>query len=92
MRFQDLIHQIDTQNSDSQCEQGKWIQAVKHSKEYDSINPTHTDSKGWKWWNEIEEHYKNGDILIFKIGKYNWFVLPEFDEEFLTTYPKARLK
>ena len=44
-RFQILIKQIQNQQTDDEGEKGKWIKAVKHSKEYDNAHSQHPDTQ-----------------------------------------------
>ena len=91
-RFNDLINDINSQLSDKEGEKGKWIKATKHTSFYNSKYPKHTDKKGFIWSAEVDAEYVKGNILIYKIGHYNWFVLPKFKIDFLKKYPNAVLK
>lgn len=71
---------------------GKWIKATEHSKLFNTRHKNHLDKKGWIWFNEIIQKYRNGEIIIFKIRYRNWFVLPEYEQEFLQIYPDASRK
>jgi hypothetical protein len=91
-RFTDLIDDINNQGTDNDGVKGEWIKATKHSKMYNSRNLNHPDIKGWKWFVEVNEECKKGNILIYKVGKYNYFVLPKYQQNFLSKFPNAVLK
>ncbi len=84
-RFQELLEDIE--NND-----GRWIEATVHSDLYDARHPNHSDINGWRWFTEVEEAYEQKEILIFQRTRFNWFVLPEFENEFKRHYPDANLK
>ena len=91
-RFEDLINDINKQSSDSEGEKGKWIKATKHSDMYNKRNPGHFDPNGATWHREVMEECAKGNILIYKIGHDNWFVLPEHEDEFCKKHPSAKKK
>jgi len=86
-RFGDLIDDINNQRNDSEGEKGKWIKATKHSDMFNKRNPGHSDPNGGAWHAEAMEECTKGNILIYKIGHDNWFVLPEFEDEFCKKIP-----
>ena len=92
MRFLELLSDINNQQTDKEGKKGNWIKAVKHSRMYNSHNPNHNDLKGWRWFNEVMNRYQSGDIIIYKIGNRNWFVLPAFENEFKKNYQNAYRK
>lgn len=91
-RFNELLEDIMNQNTDNEGRQGQWIKAVKHSHLYDARHPNHPDTRGWRWFGEVTAKYANRNILIYKTGNRNWFVLPEFEDVYMREYPNARLK
>ncbi|MBU0613851.1 hypothetical protein KJ766_01025 [Patescibacteria group bacterium] len=89
-RYIQLICDICLQTPDKHGEVGKWIKATKHSAIFNHSHQGHPDLKGWAWFAEITQRSKNGDISIFKNGKFNWFVLPGHEAEFRHKYMSSK--
>lgn len=87
MRFAELLTDIRNNNR-------KWIKATEHSRLYDARHLNHDDMpQGWNWWNEVENEYERGNILIYKDkSDENWFVLPVYGDEFENEYRNMRRK
>jgi hypothetical protein len=91
LRFEELLSDIE--NHDNIDYSGKWIKATVHSNLFNIRHSDHDDiDYGWDWFKEIIENYRKRNILIYKIGNRNWFVLPDFNNEFELKYPSAFLK
>lgn len=93
-RFEeDLLRHINSQETDEQGENGRWIKATKHSRWYNYEKPKHTDVKGFQWNQEVTGHYRKGDILIYKDrSNRNYFILPEWQTYFEESHRNFRLK
>ena len=89
-RFDELKNDINNQNTDNFGVKGKWIKATKHSEMYNRRHSDHADKRGSKWWREVVSEYTIGNILIYKIGRYNWFVFSEFEEDFRDEFEKQK--
>ncbi len=92
-RVEILLDQIQNQETDQRGVAGQWIMGPKHSDFYNQMFPHHNDQSGGKWHPRVKSEHGQRILIYFcrvqGIRGKNWFVLPEFSEEFENQYRQA---